>query len=206
MSATGLVMDLGGVMGRWIPDRRLVALTELSGLPPATVDALVFESGLDDADDRGQFTPAELVETLRSVLGLDDTVSHAALRKAWASAVEPDPPVIELVARVRRAGRTTALLTNNGSLMEDALDHELAVVATAFDHLLFTWRLGATKPDRAAFDRAAERLGIDPSGLLFVDDSERNVDGARDAGWSAHRFTTVLDLTAAIRSAGLLEA
>ena len=45
MSSTDrvVVFDLGGVVCRWLPDRRLLALAELSGLPPATIDQLVFD-------------------------------------------------------------------------------------------------------------------------------------------------------------------
>ena len=38
-------MSLGGVTCRWLPDRRLIALSELCGLPAETIDQLVFESG-----------------------------------------------------------------------------------------------------------------------------------------------------------------
>ena len=58
-----------------------------------------------------------------------------------------------------------------------------------FDQLVFSWRLGVTKPDPEAFDRATEALGVAPDEVFFVDDSAANVEAARAAGWQAHHFT-----------------
>ena len=191
-----VVFDLGGVVCRWLPDRRLVALSELSGLPPATVDQVVFESGFDDAGERGQFTLDEYTTTLGSLLGLEPSVDQRGLLSAaWALAYEPHPAVLRAVGAV---ARPVALLTNNGPLMEHALGTELGAVGAAFDQLLFSWRLGAAKPDPEAFAAATEALGTEPGRVLFIDDSEENVAGARAFGWQAAPFTTVLDLQATL--------
>ena len=198
MSATDrvLVLDLGGVVCRWLPERRLVALAELSGLPAATIDQLVFESGFDDAGERGRYTLAEMTEHLAQLLGLRTSPdTDAALRSAWATAYEPVPAVVRLV---RRAPQRTALFTNNGPLFEAALDAELSAVGDAFDGLIASWRLGAAKPDPEAFERAGAALGVVAEQIVFFDDTEANVVAAAEAGWDAHRFTTALDAQAVL--------
>ena len=196
-----LVMDLGGVLCRWLPDRRLHALAALSGLPAATVEELVFTSGFDDAADRGRFDLATFTAELRSLLVLGPDVDDDAVRRAWATAFEPDPRVLDLVAR---AACPTAVFTNNGPLLEAALRRELAVVGDVFDRVVCSWHLGTTKPDPAAYAGAVEALGVHPSVVLFVDDSDENVQAARSAGWQAHHYTDPLNLTATLRGAGLL--
>ena len=199
---TILVMDLGGVTCAWVPDRRLVSLAELSGLPPATVDGLVFESGLDDAGERGQFTLPAFLDALRSVLNLGPAqVSDDDLRRAWASAFEPNRRVLALIDR---ATCPAALFTNNGPLLEAALGHDLAEVGDVFDRLVFSWHLGTTKPDPTSFPAAADVLDVDPREIVFVDDSEANVDAARVAGWRAHRYTDALNLAAALTNEDVL--
>lgn len=198
-----LVMDVGGVLCRWVPDRRLHALAALSGLPAATVDELVFTSGFDDAADRGRFDLATFTAELRSLLVLGPDVDDDALRRAWAAAFEPDTRVLALVARVTCP---TAVFTNNGPMFEAALGHELAEVGAGFDRVVCSWHVGATKPDPAAYARATDALGVHPSVVLFVDDSDDNVVAARAAGWQAHHHTDPLNLTATLRGAGLLGA
>lgn len=197
-----LVMDLGGVTCRWLPDRRLTALSELCGLPAETIDQVVFESGFDDAGERGRFTLDEFSSELLGLLGLPPTADlRDAARAAWATAFEPDARVLKLI---RDAQVPSALFTNNGPLLEAGLVDDLPDVGSAFDQLLFSWRLGTTKPDPEAFDLATERLEVDPGRIFFVDDSADNVKAAAAAGWQTFRYTNSLDLHAALHDAALV--
>ncbi|EIM75657.1 hydrolase [Nitratireductor aquibiodomus RA22] len=45
------------------------------------------------------------------------------------------------------------------------------------------------KPDRAIYDIHVKSFGLEPAATLFIDDSEKNVEGARDAGWQAVHFS-----------------
>jgi HAD superfamily hydrolase (TIGR01509 family) len=47
--------------------------------------------------------------------------------------------------------------------------------------------VGLTKPARGFFDRVADRLALDPTTSVLVDDSALNVDGAVAAGWRGVR-------------------
>lgn len=49
--------------------------------------------------------------------------------------------------------------------------------------------IGLIKPDRAIYDRHAADFALDPSATVFIDDSPKNVEGAREAGWQAIHFT-----------------
>jgi putative hydrolase of the HAD superfamily len=198
-----LVMDLGGVVCRFLPPQRTAALARLSGRSEATIDTQVFDSGFDDACDRGQFTLDEIVEQLTDMLDLGGVAEPLAeLRACWAAAFEPDPAVIDLITRVTVP---VTMFTNNGPLVEDALRHQLTEVVPLFEKLVFASQLGAAKPDRASYDRAAEALGVAGSAIYFVDDRAENAEGARDAGWQAHHFRTAPGLESALRAAGLLD-
>ena len=47
----------------------------------------------------------------------------------------------------------------------------------------------AIKPERAIYDHHVASFGIEPQAALFIDDSQKNVDAAREAGWHAVLFT-----------------
>ena len=55
----------------------------------------------------------------------------------------------------------------------------------------------------ATIEQAAKAFGIDPSASLFIDDSQKNVDGARAAGWQAVLFTDVPTLERDLRQLGV---
>lgn len=50
--------------------------------------------------------------------------------------------------------------------------------------------IGLIKPDRRIYERHAKDFGLEPSASLFIDDSQKNVDGAIAAGWQAVLFTS----------------
>lgn len=47
----------------------------------------------------------------------------------------------------------------------------------------------AIKPDPAIYHHHVRTFGLEPAAALFIDDSQKNVDGARAAGWQAVLFT-----------------
>lgn len=49
--------------------------------------------------------------------------------------------------------------------------------------------IGLIKPDREIYDTHARSFDLDPEACLFIDDSEKNVEGAIAAGWQAVHFT-----------------
>lgn len=65
-------------------------------------------------------------------------------------------------------------------------------------HPLPSHVLGVRKPDRQAFAALEARTGR-PRRVLFFDDLEANVAGARDAGWDAVRIDPLADPAAQMR-------
>jgi putative hydrolase of the HAD superfamily len=175
-----VVWDLGGVVCRFRPERRLAALAELSGLAPAVIQQRIWGSGLDAAAERGDLSPDAAWAGV--LAALDHRVEQDALRRAWSSAFEPNPAVLALVDSVHAP---SALFTNNGPIVADLLDDELADVARRFADRLLSYELGAVKPEPAAFQRAAAQLACDPGELLLLDDSPANIAAARALGWQA---------------------
>ncbi len=65
-----------------------------------------------------------------------------------------------------------------------------------FDKRFVSFRIGARKPDKRAYDHAMKGLGVKPEEILFVDDMKRNVDAARKMGMKAIVFTDIKSLKA----------
>lgn len=54
-----------------------------------------------------------------------------------------------------------------------------------FDGIVTSFEAHSLKPDEAIFSYAEETLGISPQETLFLDDSQSNVDAARNLGFKA---------------------
>lgn len=60
------------------------------------------------------------------------------------------------------------------------------------------------KPSREIYELHASNFGLDPAKILFFDDSPKNVEGARHAGWNAEIFVSAPQMEAKLRNLGLL--
>ena len=60
------------------------------------------------------------------------------------------------------------------------------------------------KPDPAIYRLCCARFGLAPSDMLFVDDSARNIEAARNLGFDVHHFTDPAALRPALEARGLL--
>lgn len=105
----------------------------------------------------------------------------------------------EMVAYVRslREVAEVALLSN---IPADHADAFLAAQPWLYDldHLAFSGRIKAAKPDPAAFQHCVAALRADPADFLFVDDREENVRAAQAVGMDGHVFTGRGELAAVI--------
>jgi 2-haloacid dehalogenase/putative hydrolase of the HAD superfamily len=63
---------------------------------------------------------------------------------------------------------------------------------------------GVAKPDAAIFHLAAERAGLAPQELLFVDDSAGNIRAADALGFATHLFADPKALRPTLEGVGLL--
>jgi 2-haloacid dehalogenase len=63
--------------------------------------------------------------------------------------------------------------------------------------------VGLIKPDRRIYERHAADFGLEPAASLFIDDSQKNVDGAIAAGWQAVLFTGADTLEADLKRLGV---
>lgn len=57
-----------------------------------------------------------------------------------------------------------------------------------FDFMALSSTVGIVKPDERIYTLTAEKLGVKPEECLFVDDIDRNVEGAKNAGMQAFKY------------------
>lgn len=199
---TTVLFDLGGVVCRFLQERRLAALAAASGLTEQEIYRRVWESGFDRECDEGAYCEAGVYRHVSDMLGLRCT--YEEFRAMWALAWEPDPVVLRVAGEVRASARV-GLLTDNGPVLLDALPVHFPELVAAFDPILFSCDVGALKPNPALFAAALKKLGDPPERVLLIDDSLRNVEGAQAFGLNGLHYRTELELRRGLAPLGLIE-
>ena len=181
-----LIVDFGGVLTTNIWDS-FAAFCKAEGLEPDRVrelfrgdpEALALLRRLEtgEIDERG-FEPA-----FGAMLGIPDA---DGLTARLFAGLRPDEAMIGAVRATRAAGVKTGLISNSWGLGI----YERAPVEI-FDAAVISGEVGLHKPQPEIYLLACERLGVEPSASVFVDDLRENCDGAEAVGMTAvlHRET-----------------
>jgi 2-haloacid dehalogenase len=110
---------------------------------------------------------------------------------------------VALMRALKRKGVPVFALTNWGDEHFDIAARHFAFF-NEFDRAFVSARLGLIKPDPAIYAVVERETGIEPSGLLFVDDKAENVAAAAFRGWRVHQFEGWQGWAARLVAEGLL--
>jgi putative hydrolase of the HAD superfamily len=192
--ATALLVDFDGVLRRWDP-AVAVGVEREYGLTEGVLGEIAMSWGLLQPVLTGRLSHAEWMSSVADALTPsvgDHARARAAVEEWQRYRGEVDPEVLAFIREVRAAGVRVGLGTN----ATDLLDADLAALDLTgeLDVVVNSSTIGVHKPAKEYFQAACEALETSPTRVLFVDDEDRAVAGARVAGLSAHRWTGPGDL------------
>ena len=184
--ARALLIDLDGVLRRWDP-APMIAVEIKYELPPAALLETSMSWDIYRPAMAGEISDAEWMQLVAQRLPIDDDKAAEAVAEWQAYRGEPDPDALAFVREVRAAGRPVGLATNGTDRLRGDLD-ALGLTGEV-DQVISSWEIKVHKPAPEFFQRACLQIGVEPKYVLFVDDDDRVVRGARAAGLSAYRWT-----------------
>ncbi|WP_246542177.1 HAD-IA family hydrolase [Roseibium polysiphoniae] len=198
---TFAIFDMDQVLYDYEHSVRLELLEKLTGRPQADIDASVWGGPHENLAEAGSPDTAEgYLAQFAKLLGYPiDFDTWADIRRQM---MRPREDVLEIVRDLREQAEL-ALLTNNGLLLKQALPvcaPEAVEIFGERAHVSADFQ--ARKPDSAVFLRMCERYGHAPHATIFVDDREDNVEGAQDAGLTAHLYERPSGLLRFLKDAG----
>lgn len=201
MSVRGVVFDVGNVIVRWDPR------TLYSKIYPDPAERDWFLANVCTMDWHMRHDAGVPFADNRAPL-IAKYPEHAAAIVAWeerwwemfSGAIPETEAAIEAMAA---RGVVMVGLTNMPSTTA-AGTFAMSPAFARFRHVVISGDVGLAKPDPRIFLLAAERAGLSPQELLFVDDSRRNTDAAAALGFDVHLFDDPAALQPALAARGLL--
>jgi putative hydrolase of the HAD superfamily len=139
--------------------------------------------------ERGEITEAAFLERLGD--GLEPLLGHRPelhrFKEIYFEALNPNPPMIDLMRELRERGFRMAMLTNNVREWEP-LWRPMLPVDEIFETVVDSAFVGCRKPESQIYGITLDRITMPAEACLFVDDVEVNCEGARRAGMTAVHF------------------
>lgn len=199
MNTDTLLIDFGGVIGSHAP--RLF-LKEF---------AVKFDVELDDAIasfkknmplwQKGQITEDEFWKLFQMDLNLpqpEETFINTC-KELLRFFVTVNNELLNYLADYKKKHEdiNLVLFSNCGKELSEYIEKEYAL-SDVFDVTLYSGVIGAAKPDKKAFERALDSVGVSANQCLFIDDKEANIAAATALGIPSLLFTSTDECITAI--------
>lgn len=192
-----VVFDLGGVVLDWNPKRILDTHFEDEALRERLLKEIFQHPDWLDLD-RGTVSEAGLVERLSARLGRPPAELQALIESARTSlTVKPD--TLALMRRLHEGDVPLYCLSNMAQSTYEYL-RERFDYWQMFKGVVISGALKLIKPDPAIFEHLLETHGLKAGETVFIDDSVKNVEGARACGLHALLFKDAAQCERELRS------
>jgi len=189
--ATALILDFGGVISKTLFETHRATEAAL-GLAPGTLTWHgPFSKGTDPlwcAMQRGELSERDYwsrrSREVGQLLGEEWHDMQTFVRRARGDdpALVIRPEAEHAIRVASEAGRKLAILSNELDLFYGAEFRRKLPLLAYFDVIVDATHTGILKPDPRAYGAVTDALGLDPQACVFVDDQERNIEGAAACG------------------------
>ena len=191
-----LLFDFGGVLIEIDFDRVFARWAELAGVAFEQVKPRFEHGSAYREHERGAIDDAAFFAAQRGALGLD--LSDADLADGWMRVLGPEiAPTVALLPRLAKR-IPLHLFSNTNRIHHEFWKVRYAEALAPIDRRFISCDMGLRKPEPAAFEAVSRALGVPPGRILFFDDTEANVAGARAVGLQAVHVRTPDDVRSAV--------
>lgn len=196
-----VVFDLGGVVVTWEPERIIASVFADPAARVLARDQIIGHPDWVELD-RGTLARPEAIRRAALRSGLPEASVEAFLRQV-PPALVPIPATVDLLHRVKAAGRPLYCLSN---LHRASLDHleRACTFLEVFDGAVISCRVQLCKPEPAIYRHLLDAYGLDGADTVFIDDLDANLAAAAKFGIRTIRFEHAAQCERELRALGCL--
>jgi len=179
MAIKAIIWDFSGVIIKpRVPDPHAFLAREL-GVDP--VDFAKYFDGRENARmDLGEESENEYYDRIIREYNLKTRDVLQIFNRYFFDLFELNETLLGFI-RASRPRLKMALCSNFSSQLRSLLEKKWKIIAD-FDVLVISSEVKLLKPDARIYQLTLERLAVHPEEAIFVDDSKKNVEGARALG------------------------
>ena len=148
--------------------------------------ALVYKDPVFHELETGKITPAEFCNKVRKILN-NPEINDLQIEDAWYAMIKDIPASrVEVLQKLAKT-YNVYLFSNTNQIHIERLHHQFRAdfgfeFPSLFVKDFYSHEIHFSKPDVNSYLKVIELSGVIPGETLFVDDLEKNIDGAQNAG------------------------
>ena len=133
---------------------------------------------------------------------LEITLANEEIFKMLRESYLVNVDVESYVRKIRAAGYMTCLCSNNFITRIRELEKEFGFLKY-FDTKIYSYDIGVLKPNIKIFQALVKQCGIDASEIIYSDDSETKLSGAKELGIQTFLFKDIIQFKHILSSLGV---
>jgi HAD superfamily hydrolase (TIGR01509 family) len=180
-----IIFDLGGVLIELTGTSRMIEWTD-ENTPAEELLNMWLKSNAVRRFESGKATPAEFASGIISEFSLP--VKTDSFLEEFPYWIDNTSKGVKKLLKKLSETYKIASLSNTNEIHWDRISNEMKL-PDLFDFNFPSHITGLLKPDKEAFNFAAESIGCQPEKILFFDDNMINIESARSIGMSAYRVS-----------------
>lgn len=182
------IFDFGNVLTLFDGEEmteRILGKQYVADIAPVVFDRLYW-----DRLDNGTITDSEVKAEFAKRLDGELYGKACAVYDTWVDNLTPIAGMTELVRDIKKAGGKLYILSNISTGFAESYKRNpwVCELFSLFDGLMFSAVEGLCKPGQEIFRHILTKYGLSARESLFIDDSKKNIDGAKGAGICTYLF------------------
>ncbi len=179
-----IIFDMGGVLIDYNPEKTLYGMFDRE-----TADILlreIFRNQIWADKDRGIIFPDEIMAQKRDAIPAEVFEKVSEMVDNFYPYMPPFEKMHDLVKLLKGNGYGIYLLSNASS---DFHERRKGIPALElFDGVVISADYKLLKPEKEIYLTLFEKFGLRPEECFFIDDVQKNIDGANAAGMDGHCY------------------
>lgn len=181
-----IIFDLGKVLLNLDFNATIEAFRNLGFNGNVLDHALVYKDPVFYELETGKITPAEFCNRVREILQ-NPGITDLQIEDAWYAMIKDIPASRVEVLKKLTKNYNVYLFSNTNQIHIDRLHQKFRAgfgfeFPSLFVKDFYSHEIGVGKPDVNSYLKVIELSGVKPEETLFVDDLEKNIEGAQNAG------------------------
>ena len=200
MTPKFIYFDLGKVLVDFSFEQMCRQMGEAAGIEPQQVQ-VVLAAGLQADYETGRLGSRAAYETFCRQSGTQP--EYEAFSQATNDIFTPIDSMLPVIAALYHAGHRLGILSNTCEGHWNYCLRRYTMLRDLFSVHALSFEIGAVKPERAIFCKAAEMAGCQPEEIFYTDDIPGHVGGARSTGLDAVVYASTAELVKELRQRGV---
>jgi HAD superfamily hydrolase (TIGR01509 family) len=197
-----LYFDKGNVLLNFDYSRGARQLATVTGVDAQEILHIVYAGDLPRQFELGNISRQQFYEAFCQKTKTQP--DFAEFEHAASAIFDCNATVLPIVANLEAAGYRLGVLSNTNESHWQYCCRAFGIIPDAFELTVLSYEVHSMKPDAQIYLAAADRAGVEPKQIFFVDDRRENVEAARELGFDAVQYTSAVELGWALRERGVM--